>query len=163
MGALEHKLCSFWLLLAGWSAVGNAKPRHTMHLVSHSASVLLPELCCFWQLVSITRSPCTGRSYFPDSTKLLFLAEEKQLLSRETKLARLSSALFCYFSDCFNALCWFSHAGSHGKRSQFHTVKWSTKFLFFLTFSLSSTADTAARLSLCRGWVYAPNSVLEQD
>lgn len=85
-------------------------------LVHPSASVLLPELSCFWQLASITRSSCAGRSYFPDSMKLLFLAEEKQLLSRETKLARLGSAvLWLLFLRCFHALWWLSHAGSHGK------------------------------------------------
>lgn len=104
-------------------------------LVHPSASVLLPELSCFWQLVSITRSSCAGRSYFPDSMKLLFLAEEKQLLSRETKLARLGSAvLWLLFLRCFHALWWLSHAGSHGKRSQFHTVKGSTTFCSFLHF-----------------------------
>lgn len=40
----------------------------------------------------------------------------------------------CYFSDCFHALWWLSHAGSHGKRSQFHTVKGSTTFCSFLHF-----------------------------
>lgn len=128
-------------------------------LVHPSASVLLPELSCFWQLVSITRSSCAGRSYFPDSMKLLFLAEEKQLLSRETKLARLGSAVLwllflrllpCTMMALSCRFTWQKITVPHSEGK--HNI------LFFLTFSLYSTADTAARLSLCRGWVYAPNS-----
>lgn len=120
-------------------------------IVHPSASVLLPELSCFWQLVSITRSPCTGRSYFAKSMKLLFLAEKKQLLSRKTKLARLCSALLWTTSSQIVSMhCLGSIMQVHMARDHSST-QWSGAQNFVLRFSLFSTAHAATRLSLCRG------------
>lgn len=136
MGELEHKLYSFWLLLAGWSAVGNAKPRHTVHSFSLSAPQCKCSLARALLLLAISfyhKESCTGRSYFPKSMKLLFLAEKKQLLSRQTKLARLCSALLW---TAISQIASMHYLGTlmlvPMARDQLHTVKWSTKFCSFL-------------------------------
>lgn len=81
--------------------------------------------------------PCTGRSYFTESMKLLFLAEKKQLLSRQTKLARLCSALLWTDSSqiasmhCLGSLMLVRMAGDHS------STQWSEAQNFVLSYTLT--------------------------